>query len=284
MPVSCAACGRHWQDEARSGNLLNTIGLNLLTDIADRQDGSGDAARMVMDLARDVAAIGEAMDLPYIAVSADIGSPDPMCDAKGQPLAETLFRWIDPDLTYWKDRAFALRSGFVRGARTCAEPFYCSKGQIGSWRHVAALDGLAETMNTDAFDIGGAIISPCHLPSGVIGAIVWATPDRTLDVSGVFDARAAELHVLTLKLMATYHDFKRASPTDLAVALTRREIQCLKWAAAGKTDHEIATIIGISQPTVRFHITNSSRKLGVSGRSQAVHRATTLGYIGGGST
>lgn len=66
------------------------------------------------------------------------------------------------------------------------------------------------------------------------------------------------------------------------MTLTRRETQCLKWAAAGKTDHEIVTIIGISQPTARFHITNSSRKLGASGRSQAVHRATTLGYIGGG--
>jgi hypothetical protein len=97
--------------------------LDLLTDIADKQDGTCDAARLVMDLARDVASVGEAMDLPYIAVSADIGSPEPMCDATGRALAETLFRWIDPGLTYWKDRAFALSSGFVRGARTCAEPF-----------------------------------------------------------------------------------------------------------------------------------------------------------------
>ena len=235
-----------------------------------------------MDLAYAVAARGEAMGMPYIAVSADIGSPEPMQDSSGQPLAETLFKWVDPELAYWKDRAFALRSGFVRGARTCAEPFYVENGKVGSWRHIAALDGLAETMDADAYGIGGAIISPCHLPSGVIGAIVWATPDRSLDVSAVFAAHAVELHVLTLKLMATYHDFRGASPTDLAVTLTRRETQCLKWAAAGKTDHEIATIIGISQPTVRFHITNSSRKLGVSGRSQAVHRATTLAILAAG--
>ena len=251
-----------------------------MTDFADTQDNPGDAGTQAMRLAREVAALGEAMGLPYIAVSADIGSPEPMRDPAGRPLAETLFRWIGPELAYWKDRAFALRSGYVRGARTCAEPFFHADKQIGSWRQIAALDGLAKTMNAEDYSVGAAIISPCHLPSGVIGAVVWATPDKAFPIRKVFDERAAEIHVLTVKFIATYHEFRGAGPTDLAVPLTRREIQCLKWAAAGKTDHEIATIIGISQPTVRFHITNSSRKLGVSGRSQAVHRATTLGYIG----
>tara|TARA_R110002051_G_scaffold6819_5_gene32358 strand:+ start:3840 stop:4253 length:414 start_codon:yes stop_codon:yes gene_type:complete len=86
-----------------------------LTDIADTQDAPGDAGTQAMRLAGEVAALGEAMGLPYIAVSADIGSPEPMCDLSGRPLAETLFRWIDPQLAYWKDRAFALRSGYVRG-------------------------------------------------------------------------------------------------------------------------------------------------------------------------
>ncbi|HAQ76512.1 MAG TPA: LuxR family transcriptional regulator, partial [Hyphomonas sp.] len=56
--------------------------------------------------------------------------------------------------------------------------------------------------------------------------------------------------------------------------------QCLKWAAIGKTDSEIATIMGISVPTIRFHLTNAGQKLSVSGRAQAVRVATSLGYIG----
>ena len=79
--------------------------------------------------------------------------------------------------------------------------------------------------------------------------------------------------------MAAYHEATDGE-TAAPVRLTRREIQCLKWAAAGKTDGEISEIVGISLPTVRFHITNASRKLGVPGRSQAVHRAANLGYIG----
>jgi DNA-binding CsgD family transcriptional regulator len=62
--------------------------------------------------------------------------------------------------------------------------------------------------------------------------------------------------------------------------LTRREIQCLKWAAAGKTDGVIAELMRISAPTVRFHLKNAATKLRVVGRSQAVREAAALGYVG----
>ena len=39
--------------------------------------------------------------------------------------------------------------------------------------------------------------------------------------------------------------------------------------------------MSISVPTVRFHMTNAARKLNVTGRSQAIYRAATLGYVGG---
>ena len=38
--------------------------------------------------------------------------------------------------------------------------------------------------------------------------------------------------------------------------------------------------MAISLPTVRFHVTNAARKLHAAGRSQAIQRAATLGYIG----
>jgi DNA-binding CsgD family transcriptional regulator len=65
------------------------------------------------------------------------------------------------------------------------------------------------------------------------------------------------------------------------VRLTRREIQCLKWAAAGKTDSEVGQIMHIAVPTVRFHIRNAAGKLKATGRAQATHRAALLGYVGG---
>lgn len=250
-------------------------------DSAQSQDRFGEA----MDLARRIDAIGGEIGLPYVAVSADISDPSPMIGPDGRPLAETLFRWVDPDLTYWKDRAFALRAGIIRVVRICGEPFFYEAGQMHSWREVRALEAVNRNLDTaayTAYGVEGAIACPVHLPMGVIGAVVWATDDKSADIARVFSARSGEMQLLALKFIAAYRDaVLPAAPPEL-VEFTRREIQCLKWAAAGKTDSEIATIMGVSAPTIRFHMTNASRKLGVSGRSQTVRLATTLGYIGQG--
>lgn len=234
---------------------------------------------LVEDLARDAARLGAETGLPYIAASADIGSPEPMVGLDGRPLAETIFRWVDPALEYWRDRGFALRSPFVHAARFSAEPFYYHDRRFGSWRPAPWMETFGRVETPDTFGVGAAIIAPAYHPRGVIGAIVWASPDPDVDVKSVFDAQASRFHATALQLTGAYQDVRRSIRPEPA-RLTRREIQCLKWAAAGKTDMEIGTIVRISTPTVRFHITNAAGKLGVGGRSQAVLRAANLGYIG----
>ncbi len=232
---------------------------------------------LVQALAVRVRDEGLKIGLPYIAVSADVGDPEPMLGADGRPLAETLFEWLDPGLHYWKDRGFALRSSFVFGARYTAEPFFFADGRFGTWRPAARLERI-EVAQASERPVGTAIVAPAHLPGGIIGAVVWASPDA-FDIRPTFAREAAGLHALTLKMLAAYHDLGVAA-ASAEVRLTRREIQCLKWAADGKTDADIGEIMKISTPTVRFHMRNAADKMGVAGRSQAVHHATTLGYIG----
>lgn len=230
-------------------------------------------------LAHDIVAAGARIGLPFVAAAADISSAQPPVGVDGRPLAETVFRWIDPSLRYWEDHSFALKAAFIHAARACAEPYYFTGGRFGSWRPNRALELITGEGPIDTYGVGAAIVCPVYLPGGVIGAVVWATPEAETDVSGVFAAHAAELHILALRFVATYGDAVAGSGEPPA-RLTRREIQCLKWAAAGKTDAEISAIVAISLPTVRFHVTNAARKLGVTGRSQAVQRAATMGYIG----
>ncbi len=52
--------------------------------------------------------------------------------------------------------------------------------------------------------------------------------------------------------------------------LTRREKEVFTLLVNGKTTKEIAKDLGISEKTVRNHISNTMQKLGVKGRSQAV--------------
>ncbi|MCW8126108.1 autoinducer binding domain-containing protein [Microbulbifer halophilus] len=87
----------------------------------------------------------------------------------------------------------------------------------------------------------------------------------------------------TIQLLASYayeaiSRIEEAS-TSAAIGLTRREDECLHWAAAGKTSWEISRILGCSESTVNFHFRNVIHKLGVSNRRQAVARALSLGLI-----
>ena len=52
--------------------------------------------------------------------------------------------------------------------------------------------------------------------------------------------------------------------------LTKREKEVFTLLISNKTTKEIANYLGISEKTVRNHISNTMQKLGVKGRSQAV--------------
>lgn len=246
----------------------------------DRRDT--EVAAEIDNLATSVQRAGDDIGLPCIAASADIGSPEPMRNASGKPFAETLFRWVDPDLRYWEDRGFALRSFFIHAVRVCSEPFFYSHGKLATWRSNSALEAVNQVGPAERFGVGAAIISPAYLPGGVIGAVVWATANTEFAVEPAFREHAPALHALALHFVAADHDHRARASATAPVQLTRREIQCLKWGSAGKTDAEISVIMSISVPTVRFHMTNAARKLNVTGRSQAIYRAATLGYVGGG--
>jgi len=61
--------------------------------------------------------------------------------------------------------------------------------------------------------------------------------------------------------------------------MTSRELQCMHWAAMGKTSWEIGVIIGVSQRTVNFHIARACEKLGTHRRQAAISIAIQRGLI-----
>lgn len=61
--------------------------------------------------------------------------------------------------------------------------------------------------------------------------------------------------------------------------LSPRELTVLLWMKEGKTNWEIARIVGLSERTVRFHVGSIFEKLDVTSRTQAVARALGAGLI-----
>lgn len=65
----------------------------------------------------------------------------------------------------------------------------------------------------------------------------------------------------------------------VAKLLTKREVDCLYWAANGKTDGEIGEILNIARWTVVTYLQNAKNKLGCSNRTSTVATALALGVI-----
>jgi DNA-binding NarL/FixJ family response regulator len=70
-------------------------------------------------------------------------------------------------------------------------------------------------------------------------------------------------------------DFSSAKPL-LALGLTPRASEALLWLAQGKTNSDIATILGITESTVKKHVQEMFDKLGVETRSAAALRALEM--------
>ena len=73
--------------------------------------------------------------------------------------------------------------------------------------------------------------------------------------------------------------FVRSSALSPASDLTPRELETLKLLAEGLPNKAIASRLGISEHTVKFHVNSILGKLGAQSRTEAVTRATRLGLI-----
>ena len=70
-----------------------------------------------------------------------------------------------------------------------------------------------------------------------------------------------------------------SSEDSLVEQLTAREMEVLQLMAQGLANKQIALKLGISEHTVKFHLSSLYAKLGISSRTEAVKRGIELGLI-----
>jgi transcriptional regulator EpsA len=105
-------------------------------------------------------------------------------------------------------------------------------------------------------------------------------------VRASFDDRLAlYLDILMPPLLATLARVlanearSRAHSTRPTGLITAREVEVLTWVRDGKTNDEIAEILGLSMLTVKNHLRHAMKKLVVRTRGQAVAKAIALGFL-----
>jgi len=72
---------------------------------------------------------------------------------------------------------------------------------------------------------------------------------------------------------------KPPATEDENIVLTLRELEVLKGVAAGERNKEIAYRLGITERTIKAHLTNTYNKLGVDSRAAAIAEAMRRGLI-----
>jgi DNA-binding CsgD family transcriptional regulator len=220
-----------------------------------------------------------------IAVAADIASKEPMVDADGAILNAEVFGWVADGERWWEDTRLALKSFLPRACRYESEPlWYNDEGFNTLWRN-KYLEGIAIKDFKITRTTRSAILIPVHLSFGQIGAVSLIPFDKErVDLSEPFRLYADSMGLLVRRFVAGYVAAMRTQqwiPSNCS--LSKREVECLRWAAIGKTDNDISAILSLSHATVRYHVQRAGEKLNAVNRSQAVFKAGQLGFLGAAS-
>ena len=116
-------------------------------------------------------------------------------------------------------------------------------------------------------------------PSSRATGIVALTARRGLtqdDVEEIWSKHGREIevmnHLLHLKVMSLPYRTTRGE-------LTERQREVLEWIGDGKSNIDIATILGVSVATVEKHLRLARERLGVETTAQAVLKASFLNQI-----
>lgn len=127
--------------------------------------------------------------------------------------------------------------------------------------------------------LADGITIPVHGAAGYRAYVSFAGPETIILSPEDEDALylvAVYLHEMARRLTGL-NSFTSAH--EPAVELTNREREILSWIIEGLGDEAIAERLGIAHRTVRFHVENAARKLGVQGRHGAATKALEHGML-----
>lgn len=106
--------------------------------------------------------------------------------------------------------------------------------------------------------------------------------DKFFLISMASSENEADERILTIAELIVPHlmmSRKRLDLQELVGGFTKKEQQVAEWLSTGKTNWEIANILGITERTVKYHTANIFKKLNVQNRKQAVTILQAIRYL-----
>lgn len=130
-----------------------------------------------------------------------------------------------------------------------------------------------------SFGLRDGFYLPLHQPDGSMLGISMMAKQAMPSDRGTL----AILHMLSL-----YYSFAaerldlipgKRGGLEAQAELTKRQIECLQWIAAGKSSWEIGEELDLSEYTVNEHLAAARKRLGVKTTTQAVVQAVLRGLV-----
>lgn len=126
--------------------------------------------------------------------------------------------------------------------------------------------------------VKGGYTVPIFNAKRQIGLLSFSTDGSQAELDDLSNSYQNLLPMIGMYYHQYVSDFLSRRDTKVA-ALSRREVQCLRLAAVGKSAFQIGRDVGISYRTVYNHWDNARNKLGVSNIRQALAICVKSGII-----
>jgi DNA-binding NarL/FixJ family response regulator len=168
--------------------------------------------------------------------------------------------------------------------------------------HALALvrEHLPTLFVTGVDTVGTAHLSEAHVAVPELRSVVLSASEASEDVEAAFaagasayvlksaqadDVATAVRQAFNPSVFTTFVAGCRVADVPAAdepvpmPALTRRQLEILRLVAEGRSNAEVARLLWVTEQTVKFHLANVYRKLGVANRTEASRWAHEHGIL-----
>ncbi len=181
-----------------------------------------------------------------------------------------LTSWPDEMIETYDDAGLIFGSPVIERLRQSTNPFTYDADRTNRRR----ADGKASIASAlfERHGLSRGAYFPAHNSAGLRGALAFGGMREAVN-----PREMAELNALANLVFTEVLELRAGRRQN--VSLSRREVECLSWASAGKTSVEMSEILGLSEYTVNHYLNRATRKLDAVNRVQAVVKAIRAGLL-----
>ena len=127
----------------------------------------------------------------------------------------------------------------------------------------------------EVLDVNGGLVLPAHDENGFAGLLVLYHEGRDLPPETVKALRLIAMY----SIAATADVYTATKPAPSPCPWTAHQRSLISFSAAGKSDWDISTMLGVSEGTINKQIETAKAALGVKTRAQAIAYGVARGWI-----